>query len=132
MRVSKMVVAVFGVDMQGIVVARHCGEQDNVGFGNRLGESRRHADSQIGEFVAAKLVHRTIISASTFEKDTRSGIRARSVRSVNDPRIVATGRPALSVCRAVARFVCSFIKAFTSLFAACGLWAHISFEPQSA
>src|ERR1700723_4802322 len=94
--------------MQGIFVARHCGEQDNVGFGDRLGESRRHADSQIGEFVATKLVHGTILSASIFEKDTEF---ARA-RSVNDARMASTGRPAPPGCRATIRFVCTFIKTF--------------------
>src|ERR1700684_4006142 len=99
---------VFGVDMQGIVVARHCGEQDNVGFGDRLGESRRHADSQIGEFVATKLVHGAILSASIFEKDAEF---ARA-RSVSDTRMASTGRLASPGCRATIRFVCSFIKTF--------------------
>src|ERR1700734_754752 len=99
--------------MQGIVVARHCGEQDNVGFGDRLGESRRHADSQIGEFVATELVYGTILSSSLFEGEIQFGIRARSIRSVRDARMVATGRPALTGCRATNRFICSFIRAFT-------------------
>src|ERR1700677_1012894 len=115
---------VFGVDMQGIVVARHCGEQDNVGFGDRLGESRRHADSQIGEFVATKLVHGTILSASIFEKDAEF---ARP-RSVNDARMASTGRLPRLVAAQRSGLSAASSRRFTSLFAKSGLCAFTFVE----
>ena len=104
---------VFDVDVQSIVVARHGREQDDIGFGDRLGESRRHANPQIGESVPAKLVHLAVVSACMFETNKGFAIRAGSPRSGKHSRMATTLRPIRLWFRAPALFVGSLIKSFT-------------------
>ena len=42
---------VVGVEMNGVLVARHLGERDDVGFADRLGEGCLHADFEVLEMV---------------------------------------------------------------------------------
>jgi hypothetical protein len=46
------------VDVDGVVVAGHGGEQDDVGFRDGLGERRPHPDPQIIKCVTSELIHR--------------------------------------------------------------------------
>ena len=41
-------------DVHRVVIARRAGEQDNVGFGNRLGEDRAHTDFEVFVVVAVQ------------------------------------------------------------------------------
>ena len=114
MRVSKMVVAAYSALMCRALLSPDTAANRTMSASVIV--LAKVADMpilQIGEFVAAKLVHGTVLSASAFEGDTGFGIRARSVRSAKDARMAARGRPALPGCRATTRFVCSLIKAFT-------------------
>ncbi len=47
------------VDVDGVVVAGHGGEQDDVGFRDGLGERGAHPDPQICKSVTSELIHRT-------------------------------------------------------------------------
>src|SRR6476660_2203953 len=61
------------VDVDGVVVAGHGGEQDDVGFRDGLGERGAHPDPQICKFVTSELIHRTALLDCT---ETRNSLLA--------------------------------------------------------
>src|SRR6476469_3685160 len=61
------------VDVDGVVVAGHGGEQDDVGFRDGLGERGAHPDPQICKCVTSELIHRTALLDCT---ETRNSLLA--------------------------------------------------------
>jgi len=49
------------VSVNGVVVAGHAREQDDVGFRDGLGKDRGHPNAKLIEFIATELIHRTIL-----------------------------------------------------------------------
>src|SRR5208283_3500762 len=69
---------IFLVDVHGVIVAGNGGEQDNVGFRDRLGEGRRHAGRQIFYVIAIELVHFSLFLRSSQQApQSLRGIMAR-------------------------------------------------------
>ena len=49
------------VGMDGVVVARHGREQDDIGFRDGLGVGRGHPHAKLFEFITTELIHRTTL-----------------------------------------------------------------------